>query len=159
MITITLTQRPDRPTPPDEMTVDELYEAARSAWKFGRRAEKERYALVIYRDKVLQAIEIDHLEDTDEPGRRAIHGRPLGPGDSVHEAWVGKDMEGTRNPIRYFDAPQDRTPCLCGCGRLVIGDFVAGHDQRAIHERIAKIGSVAQFIRWFDRHHDDTNAA
>jgi hypothetical protein len=35
------------------------------------------------------------------------------------------------------------------------GDFVAGHDQRVIHQRIAKIGSVAHLIRWFDRHHDD----
>lgn len=26
----------------------------------------------------------------------------------------------------------------------------AGHDQRAIHDRIAKIGSVADFLEWFD---------
>ena len=25
-----------------------------------------------------------------------------------------------------------------------------GHDQRAIHERIAKIGTVKDFITWFD---------
>jgi hypothetical protein len=29
-------------------------------------------------------------------------------------------------------------------------DFMPGHDQRAIHERIAKIGSVKDFLAWFD---------
>lgn len=72
----------------------------------------------------------------------------------MHNAYIGKAMKGTRNPIQYFDAPEDRTPCLCGCGHLVFGDFVAGHDQRAIHDRVAKIGSVAEFLGWFDRHYD-----
>jgi hypothetical protein len=25
-----------------------------------------------------------------------------------------------------------------------------GHDQRAIHDRIAKLGGVREFIEWFD---------
>jgi hypothetical protein len=29
-------------------------------------------------------------------------------------------------------------------------DFLPGHDQRAIHERIAKVGTVKDFITWFD---------
>jgi hypothetical protein len=31
------------------------------------------------------------------------------------------------------------------------GPFVSGHDQRALHERVAKIGTVAEFLRWFDQ--------
>jgi len=30
------------------------------------------------------------------------------------------------------------------------GDFVPGHDQKAIHERIARIGTVAEFLDWMD---------
>ena len=32
------------------------------------------------------------------------------------------------------------------------GRFLPGHDQRAIHERIAKISFVADFLDWFDEH-------
>lgn len=40
--------------------------------------------------------------------------------------------------------------CLCGCGEVVRVDFAPGHDQRAIHARVGKFGSVAKFIQWFD---------
>ncbi|MFF1499486.1 hypothetical protein ACFVZR_06345 [Streptomyces sp. NPDC058316] len=36
-------------------------------------------------------------------------------------------------------------------GELVAsGWFVIGHDQRALHARISKIGTVREFIDWFD---------
>jgi hypothetical protein len=38
---------------------------------------------------------------------------------------------------------------------LVKGDFAPGHDQRAIHERIARIGNVRDFLGWFDRTYKD----
>ncbi len=41
--------------------------------------------------------------------------------------------------------------CGCSCGTPINrGDFLPGHDQRAIHERIAKVGTVKDFITWFD---------
>ena len=33
------------------------------------------------------------------------------------------------------------------------GWFVPGHDQKALHERVARIGTVYEFIQWFDRTH------
>lgn len=30
-------------------------------------------------------------------------------------------------------------------------NFIAGHDQTAIHKRIAKVGGVVQFLDWFDK--------
>ncbi|MGH3181481.1 MAG: hypothetical protein ACRDOH_32475 [Streptosporangiaceae bacterium] len=30
------------------------------------------------------------------------------------------------------------------------GDFLPGHDQRAIHERIARVGTVKDLITWSD---------
>ena len=36
--------------------------------------------------------------------------------------------------------------------RTLVGlRFVSGHDQRALHERVAKIGTVAEFLSWFDQ--------
>jgi hypothetical protein len=44
------------------------------------------------------------------------------------------------------------SPCACGCGAVAVrGDFAPGHDQRAIHDRIRKVGTVREFIEWFDR--------
>lgn len=153
MLQITLTQKGHaRPIP--AMTAEELYEAGRSAWVLGAKADKERHALLVFNDTVLQAIEIERLESAG--GRRAIHGRVLEAGDPVHDAFVGRQapLPTTRNPIKYFTHELDLGQCRCGCGERVRGDFVPGHDQRAIHERIAKIGSVADFLAWFDEVYD-----
>jgi hypothetical protein len=43
--------------------------------------------------------------------------------------------------------------CACGCGTAVAEgkNFVPGHDQRAVHERIARRwGDTLGFISWFD---------
>lgn len=43
--------------------------------------------------------------------------------------------------------------CPCGCGQAVRKEnrFVPGHDQKAIHERIAQQwGNTVGFIEWFD---------
>ncbi|MGY3567928.1 hypothetical protein [Sinomonas sp. RB5] len=42
--------------------------------------------------------------------------------------------------------------CRCGCGQPSSRDFLPGHDQRAIHERIKKVGTVSDFLDWFDAH-------
>lgn len=40
---------------------------------------------------------------------------------------------------------------MCGCGTEVRGShFVPGHDQIALHKRVAQIGSIPEFIEWFD---------
>jgi len=33
---------------------------------------------------------------------------------------------------------------------VTLGDFAIGHDQKALHARVAQIGTVAQFLDWFD---------
>lgn len=43
--------------------------------------------------------------------------------------------------------------CACGCGTAITkGQWVPGHDHRAIHTRIARDhGNVAAFIEWYDK--------
>lgn len=136
-----------------DMTQAELYEASRGCWVLGNRADRERFALVSYGGVVRLAIEIERLERQSATGRRAIEGRILEPGHPVHDAFVGGEapVGRVRNPITYLDTALDRRPCACGCERRVLaGDFLPGHDQRAIHERISRLGSVIDFLRWFD---------
>ncbi|MGH9127726.1 MAG: hypothetical protein ACRDY2_01885 [Acidimicrobiales bacterium] len=65
-----------------------------------------------------------------------------------------------RNPITYVDTALDRRACACGCGVVVVArDFLPGHDQRAIHERISQLGSVIEFLRWFDTTFEAGSAA
>lgn len=158
MLQITLTQK-GHTKPITAMTTEELYDAGRYAWVLGTKANKEQYALIVFNNTVLQAIDIDTLEEVKVPtpsggeqSRRAIHGTILQSGHKVYDTFVGKEapMPSTQNPIKYVDHPLDLTECRCGCGQPVRADFVPGHDQRAIHERIAKIGTVANFIDWFD---------
>jgi hypothetical protein len=47
--------------------------------------------------------------------------------------------------------------CACGCGKDVLKDFYHGHDQRALHARIRKIGTVREFIEWFDATYDEAS--
>jgi hypothetical protein len=163
MLQITLTQK-GHSTPITAMTTEELYEAGRYAWVLGNRADKERYALFVFNTTVVQAVEIESLEDVRvindkgiEQDRRAIHGKVLSAGDKVHDTFVGKvaPKPSTQNPIKYVEHHLDLTECRCGCGEVVRADFLPGHDQRAIHERIAKLGTVANFLDWFDSTYTD----
>lgn len=45
-----------------------------------------------------------------------------------------------RNPVTYVADPVEQRTCACGCDGPVTGGrvFLPGHDQRAIHERIAR---------------------
>ncbi|MFI8515848.1 hypothetical protein ACIGHB_32475 [Streptomyces sp. NPDC085460] len=64
---------------------------------------------------------------------------------------MGEDtpVDSARNPITSFDSPHDTR--LCGCGEPVAdGWFLAGHDQKALHAGVAKIGSVRECLDWFD---------
>ena len=137
-----------------------LYDANHGTWVLGPRALKEQYALVTFQGIVRQAIEIEDIERVTgvEPGdrqegRSVIQGRVLSSGHPVHDEYVDKEspVQGVRNPVTYFEAPEEGRPCLCRCGAMVQGrDFLPGHDQTALHARVKQIGSVADFLKWFD---------
>lgn len=148
------------------MSQDEMYEANHGEWAIGARAEKERYVLFSFGRTVIQAVEIDNLERTTiysgDPNekrddRYTINGTILAKGHPVFDKYVGKPspVSVTRNPVRYFEDPEfdgERGQlCACGCGETTTaGEFIPGHDQKAIHERIARIGTVAEFLKWMD---------
>lgn len=144
----------------EDKSIEELYEQNRGCWVLGARADRERYALFSYRGIVKFAIAIDGIEPT--PTRRALVGTILELGDPVYDQYVDKEspVSRVRNPITYFDASADRRECACGCGQPVArGYFVPGHDQRAIHERVARVGSVVDFLHWFDAHYPEAEAS
>jgi hypothetical protein len=121
----------------------QLHDVARGTWVMpGERVERERFAVVSGEVIIRQAMEIDRVVDTPD-GRRAFEGRILGPGHPVYDHYVGKPAPNgaQQNPITYFKSPLDNRKCNCGCGKPIErGDFLPGHDQRAIHERIARVG-------------------
>lgn len=143
-----------------------MYEANHGEWAIGARGQKENYALFSFGRTVIQAVEIESLEltkafdrspDEKRDDRYTIHGKILGPGHPVYDKYVSKEtpVSIARNPVRYFQDPEfdggSGKPCRCGCGELTMrGDFIPGHDQKAIHERIARIGTVAEFVDWMD---------
>ena len=69
-------------------------------------------------------------------------------------------VDGHRNPVTYPSAGV-RT-CACGCGVDVVGSrvFLPGHDQRAIHDRIAQEwGTTLEFVEWFDETYGNPRAS
>jgi hypothetical protein len=86
--------------------------------------------------------------------KRAIVGTVLEAGHPVHDALMGQPApDSYRNPVTYAPDPGNSPTCACGCGTVISGrsQFVAGHDQRAIHTRItAQWGSTVAFLDWFD---------
>jgi len=135
-----------------------IYDAGRGTWKLGERASRERYALFAYRGEIKLALEINRVYPTPD-GRQALDGTILEPGHPVHDRYVGQVSpvreEGKRpsqNPVRYYDAPEDHGPCLCGCGQTTVAgrDFITGHDQTALYQRVKQIGTVKEFMDWFD---------
>jgi hypothetical protein len=137
----------------EDMTDAELYTANHGCWRLGPRAERERFMLASYGGIVRQAVEIEAIEPVARGGRSVIHGEILSVGHPVYDKFVGQPspVQGVRNPITYIDDDLDEARCLCGCGEGVVGrDFLPGHDQIAIHARIKQIGSVPDFLAWFD---------
>ena len=129
-----------------------LYDANHGCWKLGSRANKEQFMIVTYGGLVRQAIEIDEIEPV-EGGRSVVNGRILHSGHPVYDQYVGNKspIQGVRNPVAYVDDDMDGRPCKCNCGDTVVGrDFLPGHDQTALHARVKQIGTVAEFLDWFD---------
>jgi hypothetical protein len=144
----------------DTMSELALYDANHGCWVLGERAHREQYVLFTFKGTVKQAVEITSIEqvtnydrsDTRD-NRSVIDGTILRPGHQVYDTYVGKPspVQGVRNPITYFDAPVTGRPCRCECGQTVTGkDFLTGHDQTALHDRVRQIGTVAEFLDWFD---------
>jgi hypothetical protein len=145
---------PIRPAAPDDtmrrdfvgwspdQTPQQLYERNRGRWKLGARAGVERYAAfsatVIQR--IVLVVEKTGLEDVGG-GKMAIVGNVLGPGHPVYDGLIDQpSLDRHRNPITFSEHPLDHARrCACGCGATVTGTrlFQPGHDQRAVHLRIA----------------------
>jgi hypothetical protein len=135
------------------MSDADLYEANHGCWRLGQRAAKEKFMLASFDGIVRQAVEIDAIEPVERGGRSVIYGEVLGPDHDVYKKFVGKPspIQGVRNPITYLNDDLDHAHCRCGCGDSVTGrDFLPGHDQVAIHARIKQIGTVTEFLDWFD---------
>lgn len=138
-----------------DLTDQEVYEQNRGVWVLGQRARAQRVATFSYEGEVKAVVAIEGIEDAPLlPHRRQkqmIAGRVLGPGDADYEALIGSRVDHHRNPVTY--PPTQLRSCGCGCGGDVSGQrsFLPGHDQRAIHERIAKEwGTTLRFVEWFD---------
>ena len=138
------------------MSPSDVYERNRGDWVLGARADRER--LAVFSDTVERRIrcvvEIDHVEQAG--GRRALVGTVLGPGNPDHDELINRVAPDThRNPVTYPPDPRrTEARCSCGCGMPVSerAHFIPGHDQRAVHARIAaQWGTVAAFLEWFDR--------
>ncbi|WP_213578499.1 hypothetical protein [Rhodococcus sp. USK13] len=145
----------------ERRTLQENWDANRGYWALGARADLQDYVLLSYNEtgEVVMAAKIRTIVDAEgKPNRRIIEGDLLAEGHPVHDTYVGhrapEKSLSARNPITYIDdnTPGFGRPCLCGCGTEIHGAlFVPGHDQAALHQRIAKIGSIANFLEWFDK--------
>jgi hypothetical protein len=142
-----------------DMTDQEVFASARGWWVLDRnRAEREKYAIVTAQGSAIQAIEISEWRTRTDPRgqvRHAFDGKILAPGNPIYDRYVGKPLpSASRNPIHYVTDPADPAgTCKCGCGQATSGTWVAGHDQRAIRQRIGRDfgGDVAAFIDWYDQ--------
>ncbi|MET8759243.1 hypothetical protein [Lentzea sp. NPDC004782] len=171
MLHITLAAKTpaDDPTDPLQRTfygwgegdpVEQNWANNRGCWVLGARANRENYVIFSYYKvhKVVMAAEIDQIIDAPgRPGRKIIEGRLLSAGHPVHDRYVGESTPPSaraRNPVTYFDSTVGGRLCGCGCGtEIFVGDFVRGHEQTALHQRVAKIGTIPDFLRWFDAVH------
>ncbi|MEU9456745.1 hypothetical protein [Streptomyces sp. NPDC048277] len=143
------------------LTDEEVLQAGRGRWRLGSRADRERYALFTAMGIVVLALEIGTITAADPDGRRTIDGMILKPDHPVYAKYVGNPapVGKSQNPVQYVDSPFDRSLCACGCGADTLSgrNFLAGHDQRAIHDRITKVGGVIPFLHWFDKTWTEAN--
>jgi hypothetical protein len=131
--------------------------ANRADWVLGERATRERYVLFTEHATrtIVMAAEITSIaESPNLPSKKFIEGTLLSPGHPVYETFVGREQPESarvRNPVTYLDAAIGGWLCGCGCGtEIYSGEFVRGHEQTALHQRVAQKGTIPAFIRWFD---------
>lgn len=168
MLHITLTTKAlaNDPTDPLERTfygwdehasVDTNWSNNRGYWVLGARAKRESYVLFSYaglHEVVLAAEIYDIIDAPGKPGRKIIEGTPLSDDHPVYQAYVGQptpDSARVRNPVTYFESTIGGWACGCGCGtEIFAGEFVRGHEQTALHQRVSQIGTIPEFLCWFD---------
>lgn len=138
-------------------TVEQNWKNNRGYWVLGARASRESYVLFSYSEThlVVMAARIDAIVDAaGKPGRKVLRGKLLSEDDPIYKAYVGKPTPPSarvRNPVTYFESTVGGWPCGCGCGtEIFVGEFVRGHEQTALHQRVAQIGTIPEFLRWFD---------
>lgn len=141
------------------MTEAEAWEAGRGVWKMNRtRAARERFALVVGQGTVLVVAEITGA--TTHEDRIALTGDLLTSGHPLYNRYITAAdplANSSQNSITYGPIPGEaefRTrPCACDCGQTTEGDFVPGHELRAIQARVRKHfgGNVLSFITWLDK--------
>jgi hypothetical protein len=141
------------------MTDSQLYQANRGCYRFEPRAHAERHVLLSAEGVIRQAIRVDAIVPAGPC--EAIEGEVLTAGDPVHDTYVNRPspMKGVREIVTYLDGPSTAPlpRCACGCGEPVgYGHFRPGHDTDALYERVARIGTLPDFLRWFDRVHPAT---
>lgn len=141
-----------------ELTDEEVYQQNRGVWILGRRAHRERVATFSHEGRIVAVVAIDDIEEVaplqHQKPKQAIIGRVLKPGDADYDALIGQRADHHRNPVTY--PPTELRTCGCGCGEEITSNksFLPGHDQRAIHDRIAQEwGTTLGFIEWFDSTH------
>ena len=70
---------------------------------------------------------------------------------------AGPDRERLAEPVSYGYLPEEQAylvrPCACGCGDDTDRDFLAGHDVRAIQQRVRDHvdGSALKLIQFLDQ--------
>jgi hypothetical protein len=151
-----------------ELSDQDTYEQNRGVWFLGRRARNERIATFSHNGAVVAVVAVDHIEDMPKSSgadraKQAIVGRVLEAGHGDYDALIGQVVDSHRNPVTYGLNPSGQPrSCACGCGGEVAGSrvFLPGHDQRAIHDRIAQEwGSTLGFVEWFDETYGSSREA
>jgi len=111
----------------------------------------------VFQGTVIAVAEISGIENVRSSGverpRQAAVRTAQEAGNPLHDSVIGSVDYSFRNPVTYERAAGDRVLCACGCGTEISSRraFVAGHDQKAIHERIkAEWGNTPGFVDWFD---------
>ncbi|NMO90413.1 hypothetical protein [Actinomycetospora sp. TBRC 11914] len=141
------------------MTEQEIWDAGRGLWRLNQNvAGRERFALVVTPEGLVgAAAEIRSV--TPYGDRKALDGAVLGPGHPLRDAYVGRPdplANNSQNRITYGALPEEAAlrdlTCACGCGTPTTAEFVAGHDVRAVRDRVRRhfAGSTADFLTWLD---------
>lgn len=122
------------------------------------RAHREKYATFSVDGTVRLVAAISDIEDVDmvDGGvRQVVVGHPLDSSDPHAKLLLGREVDRHRNPVTYIsELPVGAVlTCACGCGEPVPDgrQFLPGHDQKAIHDRIKQgWGNTVGFINWFN---------
>lgn len=140
-------------------TEQQTFDQNRGVWALGPRAARERYATfsvdrVVKLVAAIERIDVIPAKDPQRRSKSAISGTLLAAGDPAYDALIGRLVDGHRNPVTYLPDPAaGERVCLCGCGMPVSvhREFLPGHDQRAVHDRLTRQwGGTVGFVKWFD---------